>query len=167
MHSDSGSTTSGQLPGRAHSDCRPLDQALGNCVPRTSWAQVYIQVGRGDHKPPHLPADTGKLAQLQPKCRLWSALPWRRVVHVQQRLVEIGQVKVILCFIILRKRFILRGRKFTQGGKISVHVSDIKSMRLIKIAVSKQEKQFQWLYGLNQLFSKHKLFWIQKCKLWF
>ena len=64
------------------------------------------------------------------------------MVHVQQRLVEIGQVKVILCFIILRKSFILGGRKFTQGGKISIHVSNIKSMRLIKIAVSKNEKQF-------------------------
>lgn len=106
-------------------------------------------------------------ARVQSKCHLWSALPWRRVVHVQQRLVEIGQVKVILCFIILRKSFILRGRKFTQGGKISIHVSNIKSMRLIKIAVSKKQKQFPWLSGLNQLFSKHKLFLIWKCKLWF
>jgi hypothetical protein len=63
------------------------------------------------------------------------------VVHIQQWLVEIGQVKVILCFIIFCKSFIFRGRKFTERGKISIHISYIKSMRLIKIAISKKENQ--------------------------
>lgn len=62
------------------------------------------------------------------------------MVDIQQWLVEIGQVKVILCFIIFCKSFIFRGRKFTEWGKISVHISYVKSMRLIKIAVSKNKE---------------------------
>lgn len=77
------------------------------------------------------------------------------MVHIQQRLVEIGQVKVVLGFVILCKSLILGGRKFAQWGKVSVHVSNIKPMRLIKISIPKKNKIKIVTCGLNQLFSKH------------
>lgn len=67
------------------------------------------------------------------------SLPWRCVVHIQQRLVEIGQVKIIFCFIIFSKSFIFRGREFTEWSKISVYISYIESMRLIKISIPKKK----------------------------
>lgn len=65
--------------------------------------------------------------------------PRGRVVHIQQRLVEVGQVKVVLGFVIFRKSFILGGRKFTQRGEVSVHISNIKPVRLIKISIPKKK----------------------------
>lgn len=91
------------------------------------------------------------------KCLKWNPLPWRCVVHIQQRLVEIGQIKVVLCFVIFCKSFILGGRKFTQWGKVSVHISYIKPMRLIKISIPTKKKN-QWLCSSHQLFSNTTIF---------
>lgn len=113
--------------------------------------------------PVPLPTPGNRCAQrpvLEPRAGhrepLWcTPLPGGRVVHIQQRLVEIGQVKVVLGFVILCKSLILGGRKFAQWGKVSVHVSNIKPMRLIKISIPKKIKIKIVTCGLNQLFSKH------------
>lgn len=65
------------------------------------------------------------------------------MVHIQQWLVQIGQVKVILGFIIFSKSFIFWGRKFAQWSKICVDISNIKSMRLIKISIPKMGTDIQ------------------------
>lgn len=60
------------------------------------------------------------------------------MVHIQQWLVKIGKVKIILCFVIFSKSFIFRGREFTEWSKISVYISYVESMGLIKISISKK-----------------------------
>lgn len=71
------------------------------------------------------------------------------MVDVQERLVEVCQVEVVLCFIIFSEGFIFWGREFTEWSQVGVHIRYVEPMRLVKIAISDKrrdrEKKKFWL----------------------
>lgn len=61
--------------------------------------------------------------------------PGRRVVDVEQRLVDVGQVQVVLGFVVLGEGIVLRRRELAEWRQVRVHVGYVEAMRLVEVAI--------------------------------
>ena len=57
------------------------------------------------------------------------------MVHIQKGLVEIGQVQVVLGFVVLFEGLVFRRWELTERSKVCVDVRNIEAVRLVKIAI--------------------------------
>lgn len=57
------------------------------------------------------------------------------MVYVQERLVQVGQVQVVFCLVVLSKRLILRRGKLAERRQVRVNVGNIEAMRLVKVTI--------------------------------
>lgn len=57
------------------------------------------------------------------------------MVHVQERLVQVGQVQVVLGFVVLGKRLVLGRGKLAERREVRVHVGYIEAMRLVEVTI--------------------------------
>lgn len=57
------------------------------------------------------------------------------MVYVQERLVQVGQVQVVLGFVVLSKRLVFWRRKLAERRQVCVHVSYIEAMRLVEVTI--------------------------------
>lgn len=62
------------------------------------------------------------------------------MVHIQQGLVNIGEVEVVLSFVVLSESLVLRGWEFAERGKVCVNVSHVEAVRLVEITIPEREK---------------------------
>ena len=62
--------------------------------------------------------------------------PGGGVVHVQQRLVEVGQVQVVLGLVVLGERLVLGRRELAEGRQVRVHVRHVEAVRLVEVTVA-------------------------------
>lgn len=57
------------------------------------------------------------------------------MVHVQQRLVQIGQIQVVLGLVVLLEGLVFRRWELAEGGEVCVDVRDVEAVRLVKITI--------------------------------
>lgn len=57
------------------------------------------------------------------------------MVDVQKWLVDVGQVQVVLCFVVLSEGVVLGGRELAEWRQVCVHVGNIEAMRLVEVAI--------------------------------
>lgn len=64
-------------------------------------------------------------------------------------MVQVGEVQVVLGFVVLGKRLVFRGRKLAERRQVCVHVSDIEAMRLVEVAIPGERKSTGLDLGLS------------------
>lgn len=57
------------------------------------------------------------------------------MVHVEQRLVDVGQVQVVLGFVVLSEGIVLGRRELAEWRQVRVHVGYIEAVRLVEVAI--------------------------------
>lgn len=57
------------------------------------------------------------------------------MVDVEQGLVDVGQIQVVLCFVVLSKGIVLGRRELAEGRQVCVHVGNVEAMRLVEVAI--------------------------------
>ena len=57
------------------------------------------------------------------------------MVYVQERLVQVGQVQVVLGFVVLGKRLVFRRRKLAERRQVCVHIGDVEAMGLVEVTI--------------------------------
>lgn len=72
------------------------------------------------------------------------------MVHVQQRLVQVGQVQVVLGFVVLGERLVLRRGKLAERCQVRVHVRYVETMRLVEVTIPEEENDTS---SVLQIFS--------------
>lgn len=75
------------------------------------------------------------------------------MVHVQKRLVQVGQVKVVLCFVVLGKRLVLWRRELAERRQVCVHIGDVEAVRLVKVPVPGREREFERRHAASAAFT--------------
>ena len=63
------------------------------------------------------------------------------MVHVQEWLVEVGQVQVVLGLVVLGERLILRRRELAEGRQVRVHVGHVEAVRLVEVTIPGEEEE--------------------------
>lgn len=61
------------------------------------------------------------------------------MVDIQQRLVKVGQVQVVFCFVVLGEGLVLRRWELTERRQVRVDVSDVEAMRLVEVTIPEEE----------------------------
>lgn len=77
------------------------------------------------------------------------------MVYIQQRLVQVGQVQVVLGFVVLCEGLILRRWELAERRQVCVDVSDVETMRLVEVSIPEEEtadscSAFYCLQGVKQ-----------------
>lgn len=57
------------------------------------------------------------------------------MVHIQEWLIQVGEVQVVLGFVVLCKCLVFRGRKLAERRQVCIHISNIEAMRLVEVAI--------------------------------
>lgn len=73
------------------------------------------------------------LTAMFPKCS-----PGGGVVYIQKWLVQVGQVQVVLGFVVLSKCFILWRGKLTEWCKVCIDISNVEAMRLVEVSIPRR-----------------------------
>lgn len=55
-------------------------------------------------------------------------------------MVQVGEVQVVLGFVVLGKCLVFRGRKLAEWRQVCVHVSNVEAMRLVEVAIPGERK---------------------------
>lgn len=61
------------------------------------------------------------------------------MVDIQQRLVQVGQVQVVFCFVILGEGLVLRRWELAERRQVGVDVSDVETMWLVEVTIPEEE----------------------------
>lgn len=70
------------------------------------------------------------------------------MVHIQKWLIQVGEVQVVLGFVVLCKCLIFRGRELAERRQICIHISNIETMRLVEVAISEERKRHSLEFSL-------------------
>lgn len=63
------------------------------------------------------------------------------MVHIQEWLIQVGEVQVVLGFVILCKCLVFRGRELAERRQVCIHISNIEAMRLVEVAIPEERKR--------------------------
>lgn len=63
------------------------------------------------------------------------------MVHIQEWLIQVGEVQVVLGFVVLCKCLVFRGRELAEWRQVCIHISNIEAMRLVEVAIPEEKKR--------------------------